>query len=84
MCCAVHHSVIVIDQWEVNFCLTLRYRLQQQQESLKTTKEQVRNIKAKHQAEVQKNTKLEFSLRKAEEENFKLLNTVTRQFQLLR
>lgn len=54
----------------------LRYWLQQQQESLNTTKEQVKDIKAQHQAEVQKKTKLELSLRRVEEENFKLLNQV--------
>lgn len=54
----------------------LRYRLQQQQESLNTTTEQVRDIKTQHQAGVQKKAKLEFSLRRVEEENVKLLNQV--------
>lgn len=54
----------------------LRYQLQQQHDSLNTTKEQVRDIKAQHQAEVQKKAKLEFDPRRVEEGNFKLLNQV--------
>ncbi|XP_029694363.1 myosin-11-like [Takifugu rubripes] len=53
----------------------LKYRLQQH-----TTTEQVRDIKTQHQAGVQKKAKLEFSLRRVEEENIKLLNQHEREY----
>lgn len=64
------------DQLKVNFCLKLRYRLQQKQESLNSSKDQLKEAKEQHQCEVQKRERLEFSLRRAEEEKMKLVNQV--------
>lgn len=61
---------------KVNFYLKLRYRLQQKQECLNSTKEQLNDVKEQHQCEVQKREKLEFSLRRVEEETIKLVNQV--------
>lgn len=61
---------------KVNFYLKLRYRLQQKHESLNSTKEQLSDVKEQHQCEVQKREKLEFSLRRVEEETIKLVNQV--------
>lgn len=69
-------SVVFNDQLKVHFCLKLRYRLQQKQECLSTTKDQLRDVKEQHQGEVQKRERLEFSLRRVEEETMKLVNQV--------
>lgn len=60
----------------MNFCLIFRCQLHQQEERLDTIKEQLRDVKEQHQSEVQKNAKLEFSLRRLEEEKLKLVNQV--------
>lgn len=68
--------MVLIDQLEVHFCLALRYQLQEQRESLNTSKEQLVDIKDQPQSEVQKKAKVEFSLRRVEEKNFKFVNQV--------
>lgn len=54
----------------------LRCQLDQQEERLDTTKGQLRDVKEQHRSEVQKNAKLESSLRRLEEEKLKSVNQV--------